>query len=150
MSSLFFYRKTLRANGCEIANLEEELVVIKQHVGRFLPNTKPSASIPQLFLKQDSIGISNIMHLFELGLVQQIGNSESERSFSYVTDSITKKRNRLSVECVGDCLVCRSVPYQSTVVFERAVNMFLQVKPRRLVGRACTTHYKKKKRKLPI
>ena len=54
------------------------------------------------------------------------------------------------MECVGDCLVCRSVPYQSTVVFERAVNMFLQVKPRRLVGRACTTHYKKKKRKVPI
>ena len=145
-----FYRKTLRANRCDIANLEEELIVIKQHVGRFLPNTKPSASIPQLFLKQDSIGISNIMHLFELGLVQPIGNAESERSFSYVTDSMTKKRNRLSVECVGDCLVCLSVPYQSTVVFERAVNMFLQVKPRRLVGRACTTHYKKKKRKLPI
>ena len=73
-----FYRKTLRANGCEIANLEEELIVIKQHVGRFLPNTKPSASIPQLFLKQDYIGISNIMHLFKLGLLQPIGNAYSE------------------------------------------------------------------------
>ena len=35
-------------------------------------------------------------------------------------------------------------------MFERAVNIFLQVKPRRLVGRACNAHYKKKKCKVPI
>lgn len=123
------FEDALKTNGCVIDKLKNELTVLHTYVVRFLSNSSSSKSWPQLFLKKYSLGIGNILHIAEIGIVFPLSNAEAERVYSFLWRVFSKERTSLSNDSLENILRLRNDTDFDPERYKKAVDPFLTVIP---------------------
>ena len=78
------FQSLLIANGCHLSKIKCELVILLEHIRKFLPSVTPIRAWPHIFAMKHALGVQNILHVVEIGIAFPIGNAESERVFSFL------------------------------------------------------------------
>ena len=76
-----WFKILLEANGCIVAQIEEELETVIDHVKQFMPRNAASKVWPYLFSRQNELCITNILHVAEISLSIPLSKAETERVF---------------------------------------------------------------------
>lgn len=123
------FEGALKANGCDIEKLQNELTILHTHVVHFLSNCSSNKCWPKLFLKKESLGIANILHIAEIGIVFPLSNAEAERVYSFLWRVFSKERTSLSNTSLEDILRLRNDSDHDPQRYKHAVDLFLTVYP---------------------
>ena len=118
------FKSLLIANGCQLAKLQCELDILREHVVKFLPCVTPVRAWLQIFAIKHALGVQNILHIIELGIALPIGNAESERVFSFLWRVFSKERQSLSNDAMLDVLRLRCDTNYDPQRYERAIELF--------------------------
>ena len=123
------FQSLLIANGCQLSKIKCELDILLEHIRKFLPSITPIRAWPQIFTMKHALGVQNILHVVEIGIALPIGNTESERVFSFLWHVFSKECQSLSNDTMLDNLHLRCDTNYDPQHYERAIELFLSKYP---------------------